>query len=81
MKTIMAGATRTANIGDIISVDNNFADELIKSGSAELIEEISEDILKELEELPEQEVEVEQEPEQEVEIKQEPQKKSKKRKR
>lgn len=76
MKTIMAGATRTANIGDIILVDDNFADELIKSGSAELIEEIIE-----IEVEQEQEVEVEEIPEQEVEIKKEPQKKSKKRKR
>ena len=44
MKTIMASATRTANIGDIILVDDNFADELIKSKSAELIEDILEEV-------------------------------------
>ena len=43
MKTIMASATRTANIGDIVLVDDNFADELIKSNSAELIDEILEE--------------------------------------
>ena len=66
MKTIMASATRTANIDDIILVDDNFADELIESNSAELIKEIPDEILEEIEEI-------------EVEIKKEPQKKSKKR--
>ena len=51
MKTIMASAIMTANIGDIILVDDNFADQLIKSKSAELIEDIPNEILEEIEEI------------------------------
>ena len=58
MKTILASPDGTANIGEIITVDDKFADDLINSNSAELIEEIKEEIEEEIveEEVVEEEV-------------------------
>lgn len=42
MKTILASPKTTAKIDEIITVDDEFADQLIESNSAELIEHIVE---------------------------------------
>ena len=41
MKTILANSEITANIDDVITVDDNFAEKLVKANACEIIEDLT----------------------------------------